>query len=72
MAHFFGTLKGGCGEATRLGTRTSGLAVQACSWEGKVQTYLYEKDGRDFARVSLAQHHGHGTERVLYDGPVGG
>ena len=26
----------------------------------------------DMVSVTLARHHGHGTERVLYEGPVSG
>jgi hypothetical protein len=73
MAHFYGTLQGARGEATRLGTKTSGMHVTACSYEGKVRVILdydTEKDC-DIARVELAKHMGAGVEHVLYDGPVG-
>jgi hypothetical protein len=33
---------------------------------------LYDKDGRDFARVSLRPWQCGGTSRLLYDGPVNG
>lgn len=72
MAHFRGTLCGARGEASRLGGKSSGLRTEAASWQGKVVTYLYEKDGIDYARVSLARHNGSGCERELYDGPVSG
>lgn len=74
MAHFRGTVRGGRTEASRLGHKTTGLSVNAASWEGAVSVYLYvdERTEQDYARVSLAKHQGRGTERVLYDGPVSG
>lgn len=72
MAHFYGTLQGARGEASRLGHAKSGLRTEACSWQGKVSTYLYEKDGVDYAHVRLGTHNGAGTDRTLYNGPVRG
>lgn len=72
MAHFYGTIQGSRGRASRLGHRTDGLTTTAASYEGAVQVYLYERDGVDFAAVSLMKWRGAGTERVLYDGPVSG
>lgn len=72
MAHFYGSLQGSRGVATRLGTKTSGLHTYAASWQGKVTTDLYEKDGVDYATVRLAPHHNAGISKLLYDGPVGG
>lgn len=72
MAHFRGIITGSRGHASRLGGKDSGLTVEAQSWQGKVVTRLYHKDGIDRAEVSLARHSGGGTERVLYDGPVAG
>jgi hypothetical protein len=70
MAKFRGTIKGGRGEASRLG-HTS-LRTSAASWEGAVYVELSVKHGVDWAYVHLGQHHGKGTYRVLYDGPVSG
>lgn len=77
MAHYYGTLQGHRGLASRLGTASSGLVNEAASWEGKVTIRLYRNTGpdgveRDYARVCLEPHHGHGTHRQLYDGPVSG
>lgn len=73
MAHFRGTFQGGRGtEASRLGTRKSGLSAHIASWQGAASVQLSEKDGVDWAIVTLAQHHGQGTFRILYDGPVSG
>lgn len=76
MSHFYGTVCGSRGEATRGGSKPSGLHVQAASWEGCVEVSLtFDKvSGQDVARVALTQWHGRGQypSRVLYDGPVSG
>jgi hypothetical protein len=78
MAHFYGTVKGQRGEASRLGNRKSGLETVAASWQGAVKVRLYERDGRDgrdgrdYAEVRLIAWHGSGVDCVLYDGPVCG
>jgi hypothetical protein len=73
MAHFYGAVSGKAKtKASRLGSKNSGLAVEACSWQGKVVVYLSECDGTDMATVSLEPHHGHGTCKMLYHGPVEG
>lgn len=72
MAQYLGQVQGQRGQATRLGSAKSGLDVTAASWQGAVAVRLYEKDGVDMARVMLTTWHGAGTNRVLYDGPVGG
>lgn len=73
MAHFRGTIQGFRGEASRLGSKDSGLQVTAASWQGAVSVDLFaEANGVDIARVQLYPHHGHGTSRILYEGPVSG
>ena len=72
MAHFYGTLQGSRGEASRLGTARSGLRTVAASWQGSVRVELYhsEETGQDMCHVYLAPWHGKGTELALYSGPV--
>lgn len=72
MAHFYGSIQGARGEATRLGHRSSGLTTKACSWQGAVSVRLYERDGTDYACVELTTHNGAGVNRELYNGPVSG
>jgi hypothetical protein len=74
MAHFRGTIAGQRGAASRLGSKASGLTVEAQSWQGRVVIDLYhdEKTGQDMAHVYLGTHHGAGVSRTLYDGPVSG
>lgn len=74
MAHFRGTIQGNRGQASRLGSKDSGLRVEAQSWQGKVVVVLGTKDGIDTAYVTLQQHSNGKGHRglVLYDGPVAG
>lgn len=72
MAHFYGRMQGQRGEATRCGSKLSGITTTAASWNGAVRVELYEHNGVDHARVELTPWHGKGTSRALYDGPVGG
>ena len=73
MAHFYGTISGQRGPgASRLGSKASGLAVTAASWQGAVCVQLYEREGIDYARVYLKPWHDNGSNRELYDGPVSG
>ena len=74
MAHFRGLVEGSRSSETRLGTKRSGMTVEAQSWQGKVVTYLYhnEDTGADMARVTLENHMGHGPAYpvTVYEGPV--
>lgn len=72
MAHFYGIVKGSRGEATRCGTKASGMITKAASWQGAVEVRLYTVGHTDYAVVSLTRWRGEGTEIVLYDGPVEG
>lgn len=72
MAHFRATIQGQRGQASRLGGKDSGINAHIASWQGAVSVNLYEQNGVDWASVRLTSHHGAGTERMLYSGPVGG
>lgn len=74
MAHFWGSIRGSRGQASRLGTKASDLHVTAASWHGAVSVQLYHdaKIDTDMARVQLIPWHGAGVHRTLYDGPVSG
>ena len=41
MSHFYGTLQGSRGEATRCGTKNSGLVTYAASWSGAIRTQVW-------------------------------
>lgn len=74
MAHFYGSIQGNRGEATRCGTAGSGFQAVAASWQGAVYTTLEydEKSDSDWAYVRLNPWRGAGTVMDLYRGPVNG
>lgn len=73
MAHFYGTVQGGRGEASRLGTKNGGLVTRAASWSGAIAVSLNhnEQRGVDEFEVRMEQHQGAGDYRVLAKGDVG-
>lgn len=71
MAHFFGSLQGQRGEATRLGSKASGLQITAASWNGAIHVELFERDGKDYFVVRESKWHGSGKERVIAEGEIG-
>lgn len=74
MSHFYGTLTGNRGTATRCGSLDSGITTHAASWEGAVRVTVWfnEAEDCDWATVALTPWHGRGRDRVLYSGPVSG
>lgn len=73
MSHFYGTLKGARGRATRCGHKSSGLVTQAASWSGAVEVELRhdEATGKDRYTVRQMPWHGRGVGEVLAEGVVG-
>lgn len=72
MSHFYGVMQGSRGEATRCGTKASGLQVTAASWGGAVQVDLYlDSMGRDCYRVTMKPWRGAGDSATLAEGVVG-
>jgi len=69
MAHFYGNLKGARGEATRCGTRDSGIRVSARSWAGSVSVEFEDRDGRAFVHLFARDGSGIGG-KLLYSGPL--
>lgn len=65
MSHFYGTLNGNRGEATRCGTVGSGLRTNAAGWGGCIQTSIYEEDDRDMYRVFLTPWQSSGGSSVM-------
>jgi len=72
MAHFRAVIQGQRGEASRLGSKATGISANVASWQGGVDVRLWEADGIDMCRIELVPHYGKGTTRLLYDGPVSG
>ena len=72
MSHFYGIVQGNRGEATRCGSKDSGVTTHAASWNGavRVDVFVDQDTGQDVARVALVPWQGRGVSRVLYEGPV--
>ena len=72
MSHFYGVLNGAKGEATRAGTKRSGLTVTAASWVGAIRVELsLDAEGRDCFRVLQTPWHGAGVSELLAEGILG-
>ncbi len=71
MSHFYATISGHRGLATRQGTKNSGMHSQTAGWRGCISVYAYEQDGEDCYRVSLEPWQGSGGQsRMIAEGPL--
>ena len=72
MSHFYGTVQGNKGEASRGGTKESGLHTYCASWSGAIRCCAYvDSDGVDCVRVEKTTWCGEGEHKLLYDGVIG-
>lgn len=73
MSHFYGTLNGKAGPATRCGSKRSGLYARAASWSGCILTVLSHdpETGLDHYAVYQVRWCGRGVERLIASGIVG-
>ena len=71
--HFYGTVKGKAGEASRLGSKESELRTRACSWDGAIEVVLFHHpSGRDKYQVRMQQHgSSRGWEGTIDEGYLG-
>jgi hypothetical protein len=72
MAQFRGKVQGNRGHVSRLGTKVSGVAVEAYGWQGGARAWLsHRAEGGDWLEVVLIPHPSTGDMReiVLYHGP---
>lgn len=54
MSHFYGTVEGNRGAATRGGTKGSGLITTAAGWGGAIMVRVYhDKEGVDRYVITL-------------------
>ena len=60
MSHFYGTLQGNRGEATRCGSANSGVVTNTAGWRGAINVHVSEVDGVDMFSVYLVPWHGSG------------
>lgn len=73
MAHFYGTVRGGRGEGTRVGHRNTGLTTVAASWSGAIRVQLYHDAIANVDRYRIYQETwgGNGVEELIAEGVVG-
>ena len=76
MSHFYGSIKGAKGEATRCGAKTSGYHAVAAGWGGAIDVRLEHRIQRgvvgvDMFTVRLIQWGGsRGSDILLASGPL--
>ena len=56
MAHFRAVIQGQRGEASRLGSKTSGITTRLQTWGWDLEVDATHKDGADLAHVVLVNH----------------
>jgi hypothetical protein len=73
MSHFYGTVQGSRGVASRTGGKSGGMRATAASWSGSIRVELRHDDetGKDHFRVVQSTWHGHGISEVLATGVIG-
>ena len=71
MSYFYGTITGDKGEATRCGSKVSGIETWCASWDGAIRCSAYIKNGVDWVRVEKTLWKGVGEYKVIYNGPIG-
>lgn len=65
MAHFYGGVQGNRGEATRLGSKQSGLSMFAYGWDSGVDVRAFvNRDGRDCFSIFLTAGSGGGMNDI--------
>lgn len=69
MAQFYGRLQGARGEATRCGSKASGMRGTVETWSYVVASDVWIREGVEWATVEIRTKHGR-MVRVLYDGPL--
>ena len=72
MSHFYGTLAGNRGQASRCATKASGITTVAASWTGAVEVSLHydEESGENRYFVQLIPWHGVGRREILAQGKL--
>ena len=65
MSQFYGTIDGSARtQATRRGTKSSGLTTHAAGWGGAIRVDVFDRDGIDHYCVTLQPWHNSGGQHV--------
>ena len=51
MSQFYGSMQGGRGEATRCGTKNSGMVAHIRGWDIGAKVICFHENGKDIVRV---------------------
>ena len=73
MSHFYGMISNSARKTvpTARGHKSTGLDVDACSWEGKITTITRHVDGVDKFEVWMMPHQGSGDTFMIACGNIG-
>ena len=73
MSHFYGSVKGNRGYATRGGTKNSGYQTIAASWDGAIEVKLIynPKTDENIYIVYQSKWNGKGVDREIARGIIG-
>ncbi|GAG01339.1 unnamed protein product [marine sediment metagenome] len=69
MAHFYASIQGNRGEATRMGTKNSGMTSHTRGWNVGVRVYMsVNRDGEDICTIYLTSgSSGHKLSKFIGD-----
>lgn len=70
MSHFYGSVQGGRGKATRCGHVGTGLRVTAQSFTGSIIVQLAVVNGEDSVAIYVSKGSTTKADYCLYDGPI--
>ncbi len=70
MSEFYGFVQGNRGPATKGGSKASGIAAAAQSWDGSVSVELFYKDGQIHCRIHAGPGSTSNPGYCLYYGPL--
>lgn len=70
MSHFYGSLKGNRGEATRAGSKSSGIKSSVQSYEGSIITHFLELDGEIHYSIEVAKGSSSFGQKVIKSGKI--
>lgn len=73
MSHFYGTPQGCRGEATRCGSKASGVVTYAAGWGGAIRVSVRHdsETGEDVFSVRQTRWHGSGVDEEIAHGILG-
>lgn len=73
MSHFYGTLQGHRGKATRCGSKASGIETVAASWDGAIEVHVWhdKETGKDCFTILQRPWHGRGINQDIAHGYLG-